>query len=91
MHIFGVISIILFAVCFVPQIVKIIRTKEVQGISVIMWWAVVIAHLTGLFYVVSLRGVILIISYGTGLVLSLSTLGLVIFYGKVTNSSTAKM
>ncbi len=91
MHVFGIISTILFSFCFVPQVVKILRTKEVLGISVVMWWVVAIAHLTGFLYVVSLKEIILIISYGTGLVFSTSTLVLVIYYRKVANSSTAKI
>jgi len=80
MHTLGVISMILFTSCYIPQIIAIIRTKNVSGISTCLWVMVVIGFITGLFYVIWLKTPVLTISYILGLFLSLTTLFLVIYY-----------
>ena len=82
MHIFGIISAALFTFCFIPQIIAIIKTKETAGISLWLWKILIVAHILGLFYVISLKSAILITSYSIGLVFSIVTLALVIYYRK---------
>ena len=79
MRLFGIVSMLLFTLCFVPQIIAILKTKNVSGISLWLWIMVVIGYVTGLFYVMSLKAPILIATYSIGLILSLSTLILVIY------------
>lgn len=80
MEILGIISLLLFAFCFVPQIIAIIRTKNVSGLSLWLWIMVVLGHACGLIYVIYLKDVIIIISYSIGLVLSFTTLVLIIYH-----------
>ncbi|MFC1667629.1 SemiSWEET family transporter [Candidatus Omnitrophota bacterium] len=80
MKFLGISSMLLFAFCFVPQIISILKTKNVSGISLGLWIMVVVGHLTGLFYVVSVKAPILIATYSMGFILSLTTMILVIFY-----------
>lgn len=80
MQIFGIISATLFALCFIPQIVAILKTKNVSGISVGLWIILIGGYITGLIYVIGLKEVILIISYSVGLVLALWSLGLIVYY-----------
>ena len=82
MHIFGLISMFLFALCFIPQLMAILRTKNVSGLSLGLWIMVVLGHLTGLIYVIPLKAPILIASYSIGFILSLFTLILVLYYRK---------
>lgn len=70
MKIFGIISMVLFAVCFIPQIMRTYRTRIVSGISPVLWIMVVFGHLTGLIYTLYLKDGILVASYSIGLVLS---------------------
>ncbi|MFC1666539.1 lipid-A-disaccharide synthase N-terminal domain-containing protein [Candidatus Omnitrophota bacterium] len=80
MYIFGVISVVLFTFCFVPQIISIIKTKNVSGLSVGLWIMVVAGHGTGLVYVMLLKDLILISSYSIGFISSLLILLLIFRY-----------
>jgi MtN3 and saliva related transmembrane protein len=74
MYIFGILSMLCFTFCFVPQILSILKTKNVSGLSLGLWLMVVFGHATGLVYALYLRVPILIASYTMGLALSLWTL-----------------
>ena len=84
MHILGVISMILFIACYIPQIVAILKTKCVDGISIGMWALCVIGFIIGLAYVIWLKAIVLIINYVIALFLSLWTLVLILYYRKKT-------
>ena len=70
----------LFALCFIPQIIAILKTKNVSGISLGLWIILIGGYITGLIYVISLKEVILVISYSVGLVLTLWSVGLIVYY-----------
>lgn len=76
----GIISMLLFTFCFIPQVIKILKTKDVAGISLWLWLMVVAGYITGILYVVSLGNTILIATYSIGLAFALLTTGLVVFY-----------
>ena len=80
MHNLGIISMCLFTLCFIPQIITILRTKNVSGISLGLWMMVVGGYVFGLLYVTGLKVKILILSYSVGLTLSMITAALVIFF-----------
>lgn len=67
MEIFGWISTVCFNICYLPQLYKIYRTKDVYSINVYMWYLQFIAHLTGLFYAVNITSFPLIINFIFGL------------------------
>ncbi len=76
----GVISMVLFISCFIPQIIRILQTKNVSGISIRYWVILVTGYVTGMLYVIPLKAPILITTYSIGLVLACYTLYLVIKY-----------
>jgi len=80
MKILGIISMLLFAFCFIPQIVSIVRTKNVSGISLWLWIMVVTGYAAGLIYATDLKDLIVIATYWIGFILSSLTLGLVVYY-----------
>lgn len=80
MHILGIISMLLFAFCFIPQIIAILKTKNVSGISLWLWIMVVTGYATGLVYTIYIKDPIVIATYLIGLILSLITMILVIRY-----------
>ena len=82
MHVVGIISMTLFAFCYIPQIISIIRTKNVSGISLWLWIIIVIAYIAALLYAIWLKALILIIGYIVGLTLSFVILVLVVYHGK---------
>jgi len=78
MNILGIISILFFTSCFIPQIISILKTRNISGISIWLWILVIAGYVTGLLYVASLKVAILIVSYSIGLTLSLLTTILII-------------
>ena len=70
MSIFGIISMGLFILCFIPQIRLTYKTKNVAGMSPGLWMMVVLGYLTGLIYTISVGDVVLVATYLVGLVLS---------------------
>ena len=80
MHILGVISMVLFSFAYVPQIIAILRTKNVSGISLWLWIMVVSGYVTGLVYVIHLKDPIVVATYFVGLFLAAITTCLVIYY-----------
>jgi len=80
MHVIGIASAAFFSVCYIPQIVAILRTKNVSGISVWMWIIAVAGFITGLLYVVWREDPVLVATYTVGLILAATTLLLVLYY-----------
>lgn len=46
----GIISQALFALCVLPQIIKVLRTKSVRDVSLAMWVAYFVAQGTSIIY-----------------------------------------
>ncbi len=82
MHALGIISMILFTACYIPQIIVIIRTKNVSGISTWLWIMVMGGFIFGIFYVIWREEPVLVVSYSIGFILSLITLTLVVYHRK---------
>lgn len=80
MHILGLISMVLFSFAFVPQIIAILSTKNVSGISLWLWIMVVSGYITGLVYMLHIKDPIAIVTYLVGLFLASITTSLVIYY-----------
>ncbi|MFC1666345.1 lipid-A-disaccharide synthase N-terminal domain-containing protein [Candidatus Omnitrophota bacterium] len=70
MKIFALTSMVLFTLCFIPQIILTYRSKNASGLSPVLWIMVVLGHLTGLIYMIHLRDMILIATYFIGLISS---------------------
>jgi uncharacterized protein with PQ loop repeat len=71
---------VFFMSCYIPQIVRTLRTKDVAGISIWLLIMVVGGYITGLIYVIWLVEPILILTYSVGLVVATSTMGLILYF-----------
>lgn len=78
----GIISLILFTTCYIPQIIVILRAENISGISVWLWIMVVAGYMAGFFYVIWLKEPVLVINYAIGFMLALITLFLVVYHKK---------
>ena len=81
-RVLGIISLILFTTCYIPQIIVILRTENISGISVWLWIMVVVGYATGLCYVIWLKEPVLVVNYALGFILALTTLFLVAYHRK---------
>lgn len=72
----GWVSTILFTVCFIPQIVKMEKTKKVDDISFLFFFIQFIANIIALAYAILIHQVPLIVKY----VAALGMLVVVIYY-----------
>lgn len=72
----GWISTILFTVCFIPQVVKMEKTKKVDDISFLFFFIQFIANIIALAYAILIHQIPLIVKY----VAALGMLVVVIYY-----------
>ncbi len=80
--IIGSISSILFCLCVIPQIVKLIKTKDAAGISLVSCWITVFAYILGIIYIVKSlnKNAVMLWLYIYGLTTTVIILGLIIRY-----------
>jgi len=55
MELFGWIGTILFTMCYLPQLYRTYKTKDVKGVSLVMWLIQWIAHSSCLIYAISIK------------------------------------
>jgi len=65
------VAAILFFICYVPQIIKMLKTKEVDDISPIMWALAMIGYSCGLIYFLFHWKFSMVLNYSSGLTCSL--------------------
>ena len=70
MKFFGIVSMALFIICFIPQIMLTYKSKNVSGMSPVLWIMVVVGYLTGLIYTIYVKDAVLIATYLIGFILS---------------------
>ena len=70
MKIFGIISLTLFTLGYIPQIYKLAKSKHADGISVPLWIMLILGHVTGFIYVSHINDKILMLVYGFGFIAS---------------------
>jgi len=58
----------LFASCYIPQTIKLYKTKDCKGLSILMYWACFIAYILAIIYTILKVGYdkILLLNYGSG-------------------------
>jgi len=76
----GLLSSILFCLCAIPQIVKLVKTKEAGGISLVSCWITVLAYVLGIIYIVKSlnKDAVMLWLYIYGLTTTVIILGLII-------------
>ncbi len=63
----GVVGILLIQFCYFPQLLKVIQTREVVGISALMYGVLLCGLMCYLIYAIKIRDVIYIISNSVNL------------------------
>ena len=71
---------ILFTFCFIPQIVRLLKTKHAKDISLGLCFMLLGGYIFGLIYIYSFHDIILLAGYAAGLILSLVTTILAVYY-----------
>jgi len=80
----GWVATILLTICAIPQLCKILKTKNVRDVSVKMWWAYFIGHLFAITYAYLIQQPPLLIKYGVNIIISII---IIIFYYKYVDNS----
>ncbi|MCM8796775.1 MAG: SemiSWEET transporter [Candidatus Omnitrophica bacterium] len=82
----GLVAAFLTMFSFVPQIVKIVKTKSAHDVSIIMLFQLSIGALLWLIYGLSLRDIIIVLANGVTLLSLLIILVLYQKYGRKRNT-----
>lgn len=82
-HFLGIVSQTLFVVCYLPQIIKIWRTKDVRAISRIMLMVLISAELLSICYYSTLTVIPIwaLIQVSASCIMALTLLTLCLVYG----------
>ena len=64
-------NMILFSIVALPQIIKTIKTKTVDGVSIWMYYLIVIANIDAFFYALLIHQTPLLAKYTFGLITGL--------------------
>ena len=80
--IIGSTSSLLFCICAIPQILKLVKTKETEGISLVSCWIAVFAYVLGIVYIIKSlnKDVVMLWLYIYGLFTTIIIVGLIIKY-----------
>ncbi len=78
----GFTSLVCFTVCYIPQLIRTYRTKEVAGVSPFYWAVLVVGYMAGLFYVWALGDRLLWLTYVGGLFCCLAMLAACVLFRK---------
>ncbi len=65
---------ILFTICYIPQIIKMEKTKKVEDISFLFFFIQFIANMIALVYAIMINQTPLVVKYGAALVMLLVVL-----------------
>ena len=68
MEILLYITSICFAMCYIPQIIKIIKTRSVDDISIWLFTISMVGYLCGLIYFILNWKLSMLTNYGPGLI-----------------------
>lgn len=65
----GYLYSLLFALCYVPQTIKMIKTKHVDDVSITTFWTCFAAYILAIVYTIYGIGfnLVLLLNYGSGL------------------------
>jgi uncharacterized protein with PQ loop repeat len=78
----GITSVLMISAAYLPQIIKLLRTRSAEGIAVNYWILVFLGLVTGLAYNVIRRDWVMTTSFGNGAVNALFILCCVVKYRK---------
>jgi len=72
----GWIATVLFTICYIPQIIKTLKTKTIEGLSFLLLFISFIANIVALWYAVLIDQAPLQVKYVLAIVLLALCLGL---------------
>jgi uncharacterized protein with PQ loop repeat len=80
----GITASLLFSSCYIPQIIKLVKTKSSEDVSPLMYYICLAAYTLSIIYTLGAIGPnwILLLNYGSGIITSLITLCLILKYKK---------
>jgi uncharacterized protein with PQ loop repeat len=82
-ELFGIVGMILVQGSTVFQIIKFLKSKKTDGVSVIFWWMILVGLLCYLIYALWIVNFIYIISNSIGVTLTMISLFLYYYYKKI--------
>lgn len=68
----GVVSMVCFTACYLPQLARTFKTRNVEGVSTVYWLIVVLGYVTGLVYIQPLGDWVLLVTYSVGFACALA-------------------
>ena len=84
-QIFGWTATILFSVMLIPQIIKTIKSKDIHGVSILLFVIYLIANIIALTYAFLINQTPLKIKYTFGIMTSIFYVGLFFYYRQSIN------
>ena len=78
----GITGLALIQICYLPQLIRIIQTRQVEGISPLMYVSLVIGLTCYLIYSIKIKDWVYIVSNVISLISSATILVLVLIYGR---------
>ena len=79
-QILGWIATILFSTMIIPQMIKTIKSKSTDGVSLMLFVIYLTANIVALFYALLIDQAPLMIKYSIGITTSVIYIGLFLFY-----------
>ena len=87
MLIFGWLGFALLQVFYVPQTVKMLRTRNVEGLSLTAWGILFVGLVSYVIYSFWIRDIVFIAGNIAGVIQTLLQIGLILKYRKLTPST----
>jgi len=76
----GILSMLLFTFSFIPQILRLLKTKQANDISLGLCFMLLGGYIFGAIYIWPIGDLILQWGYAAGLVLAMATVALAVYY-----------
>lgn len=85
-QILGWIATILFSIMIIPQMIKTIKMKKTEGVSIALFVIFLIANIIALIYAVMITQSPLIIKYVIAIIETISYIGIFVYYKRQKNN-----
>lgn len=82
MKIWGWVGMGIINICYLPQLIKVLNTGEVAGLSSLMYGLLAVGLFCYLIYSIKIRDTVYIVSNLVNMSFALFLLGLILFYGR---------
>ncbi len=79
-QILGWIATVLFSIMIIPQMIKTIKSKDTNGVSLLLFIIFLIANIIALTYAIMISQPPLIIKYGIAIITTIAYIILFLFY-----------